>query len=98
MNDFSILTTSETLNSLYVVIGLALYLYICDCSKLICEKCGLYPGILIWMPIINLLPLLKVAKMPDWTIVLFFVPLANVIVGAILCLKICEARGKSGWL
>ena len=47
----------------------------------------------------NLIPLLQVAKMPVWMIILFLVPLVNlVVVGIMMWVKICQARGKSGWL
>ncbi len=81
-----------------LVIGLGIYLFFCYCCKLICEKAGHQPGILIWIPIVNLVPLLTVAKMPVWMIILLLVPLVNIIVGAVMWFKICEARGKPGWL
>ena len=56
------------------------------------------PGILIWIPIVNLIPLLQAAKMPVWMILLFLVPLINLVVAIMMWVKICQARGKSGWL
>jgi len=81
-----------------LVIGLALYLFICYCCKRICEKCGKDPGILIWIPIAQLVPMLQVAGMAIWMIVLFFIPIANIVVGIMMWAKICQARGKSPWL
>ena len=49
-------------------IGLAFYLFYCVCYKRICEKCGVAPGVLVWIPIVQLVPLLQVAKMPVWMI------------------------------
>jgi uncharacterized membrane protein YhaH (DUF805 family) len=82
----------------FLVISLALYVFFCFCLKRICEKCGVNPGVLIWIPIAQLIPLLQVAKLPVWVIILFFVPLVNVITAIVLWVKICQARGKSGWL
>lgn len=81
-----------------LVFALALYLFYCYCLKLICQKTGRDPGALIWLPIVHLLPLLEVAKMPLWVIILFLIPPVNIVVGIIMWVKICEARGKSGWL
>lgn len=78
--------------------ALAIYVFYCFCSKKICEKCGVTPGVLIWIPIVNLIPLLQVAKMPVWMIILFFIPLVNLVVAVMMWAKICVARGKSGWL
>jgi hypothetical protein len=78
--------------------GLAIYIFCCFCYKLICEKCGLTPGILIWIPIVQLVPLLQVAQMPVWMIILLLIPFVNLVVLVVLFAKICIARGKSPWL
>ncbi len=79
-------------------VGLLLYLFFCFCCKKICEKCGHNPGILIWIPIANLVPLLTVAQMPLWMIILFFIPVVNLVIAVMMWAKICSARGKSPWL
>lgn len=76
-------------------VGLAVYVFFCFCGKKICEKCGVTPGVLIWIPIVQLIPLLQVAKMPVWMIILFFIPIVGFIVGIIMWAKICAARGKN---
>ena len=81
-----------------ICLGLALYIFSSYCYKRICEKCGVTPGALIWIPIVRVVPLLEVAKMPVWMIVLFLIPLANIVVFFMMWVKICEARGNSGWL
>ena len=81
-----------------LAIGLAVYFFFCFCMKKICEKAGHEPGVLIWIPIANLVPMLTVAKMPVWMIVLFFIPLVNIVIAIMMWWKICEARGKSGAL
>ncbi len=81
-----------------LAIGLALYLFMCYCCKRICEKCGKDPGILIWIPIAQLVPMLQLAGMAIWMIVLFFIPIVNLVVGIMMWAKICQARGKSPWL
>jgi hypothetical protein len=86
--------------AILMVMGIALcfYIFYCYCCKLICEKTGKDPGVLIWIPIANLIPLLEVAKLPTWMIILFFVPLVNFAMGLVMWAKVCEARGKSPWL
>jgi hypothetical protein len=78
--------------------ALVIYVFSCFCCKRICEKCGVTPGVLVWIPIVQLVPLLEVAKMPVWMIILFLVPLANLVVFFMMWAKICVARGQSGWL
>ena len=81
-----------------LAIALAFYIFFCYCAKRICEKAGHEPGALIWIPIANLVPLLTVAKLPVWFIILFFIPIVGFFVGIYMWFKICEARGKSGWM
>ena len=81
---------------LIVVVGL--YVFFCYCCKVICEKAGHQPGVLIWIPIANLIPLLTVAKLPLWFIILFLIPLVGFVVWIVMWVKICQARAKSGWL
>lgn len=80
------------------VFAVGIYVFVCYCAKVICEKAGHQPGVLIWIPIANLIPLLTVAKLPIWFIILLLIPLVNVVVGIIMWVKICQARGKPGWL
>ncbi|PAW89893.1 MAG: hypothetical protein B9S33_02405 [Pedosphaera sp. Tous-C6FEB] len=66
--------------------------------KRICEKAGTNPGVMIWIPIAQLVPLLETAKLPLWHIVLFFIPLVNIGAAVFLFWKLCEARSKPGAL
>ena len=79
-------------------IGLAVYVFFCFCYKRICEKTGHQPGVLIWIPIVQLIPLLRVARMAEWMIILLLIPLVNIVVFVMMWTKICQARGKSPWL
>ena len=81
-----------------LVIVLAFYVFFCFCAKRICEKCGVESGIMIWIPIVQLVPLLQVAQLPVWMIILFFIPIVGFIAGVYMWAKICTARGKSGLL
>jgi uncharacterized membrane protein YhaH (DUF805 family) len=53
---------------------------------------------LVWIPIVQLIPLLQAARMQVWMILLFLIPIVNIVVGIVMWVKICVARGKSGWL
>ncbi len=83
---------------LTLLIGLGLYLFFCFCCKRICEKTGQAPGALIWIPILQFIPLLRAAGMATWMFLLLLVPLVNVAVAVMMWVKICVACGKSPWL
>ena len=73
---------------------LAVYLFLCFCLKRICVKAGVNPGVLIWLPILQLIPLLQAAQLPIWTILLFIIPIVGAIMAIVLWVKICQNLGK----
>ena len=80
------------------LISLVLYLFFCYCFKLICQKAGTDPGILIWIPLLQLFPLLKTAGLAYWTFLLFFVPVVNVVLFVMMWARILKALGRNPWL
>jgi uncharacterized membrane protein YhaH (DUF805 family) len=81
------------------LITVGIYIFFCYCAKVVCEKCGQQPGVLIWIPILQGIPLLKAAGMAAWMLLLMlFVPVVNLVVFIMMWVKICQARHKSGWL
>jgi hypothetical protein len=81
-----------------VVVTLVFHVLFSWCFKLICLKTGYDPGLLIWVPIAQCIPLLRVAKMPELMLLLMFVPLVNCVFFLIMWAKICTARKQSPWL
>jgi len=80
---------------IFVGVLLALFLFHSLCCKLICEKAGSEPGPLVWIPILQLLPLLKAADMSPWWFLGFLVPVVNLVAQVFWCIKISQARGKT---
>ncbi len=74
---------------------LAFFVFHCFCCSLICKKAGTEPGVLIWIPLLQLLPLLKAARMSRWWFLAYFVPVLNVVAQVIWSFKIADARNKS---
>jgi hypothetical protein len=63
----------------------------CACLRTICKKTGKEPGILIWLPILQIFPMLNAAGMsPVW---ILGVPLG--LTQIVWCFQIAKARGKS---
>ena len=90
--------TALTFVFLLLGIGLLLYLFHCYCCMLICRKAGSLPGILVWLPVLQLFPLLRAAGMSGWWFLGYCVPLLNIVAHILWCLKITKARGKSVWV
>jgi hypothetical protein len=81
-----------------LLLGLLLYLFYCYCCMLICRKTGHPPGILVWLPVLQLIPLLRAAGMSPWWVLGCFVPVLNLVPLILWPLKIAKARGKSVWI
>ena len=71
-----------------------LYLFHCFCCRALCQKCGFDPGLLIWLPVVQLFPLLKAAEMPLWWFIVFLIPGINLLAQIVWFFKIANARGK----
>jgi hypothetical protein len=86
--------------SLAMQIGIAagvviIYLFGCFCLKLICIKAGYEPGVLIWLPIFQMIPMFRAAGMSGWWLLACLIPLLNLIAMILWSFKIVRARGKS---
>ena len=85
---------------IFAVLGIALliYLFHCYCCMLICRKAGKPPGVLVWVPVVQLLPLLRAAGMSGWWFLAYLVPVLNIVAQVLWCFNIAKARGKSVWV
>ncbi|MGE5326353.1 MAG: DUF5684 domain-containing protein [Deltaproteobacteria bacterium] len=81
----------------FLVIGLALYIYIALAIQTIAKKTNTENAWLAWIPIINIILMLNIAKKPIWWIVLFLIPLVNIVFMILVWMAIAEARGKPNW-
>jgi hypothetical protein len=64
----------------------------------IAEKTNTENPWLAWIPIANIILLLNIAKKPIWWIVLFLIPLVNIIIVIMVWMAVAEARGKPNWV
>jgi hypothetical protein len=79
-------------------VALLLYLFQCYCLMLICRKAGHPPGLLIWLPVLQVFPLLRAAGMSYWWFLALLVPVLNLVPAFLWPFKIANARGKSVWV
>jgi len=81
-----------------LAVMLAGYLFFCYCLKLICEKAGHRPGGLVWIPILQMIPMLQAAGMSGWWLLAFLVPGLNLVAHILWSIKIVQARRKNLWV
>ena len=80
-----------------VVVGVAAYVYMSLALQTIADKTKTENSWLAWIPIANLILLLNIAKKPLWWIILFLIPLVNIVIAIIVWMAAAEARGKPSW-
>ena len=80
------------------IISIAIYVYLAVCLQTIARKTGTEHGWLAWIPIANAYLMCKVAGKPGWWLLLFLIPIVNIIFMVIVWMGIAEARDKKGWL
>jgi hypothetical protein len=71
---------------------LLVHLFLSFCSKSICTKANSQPGFLIWIPVFQIIPLLRAAGMSAWWFLLCIIPVFNILPGVIWSVKIVHAR------
>ena len=76
---------------------LALYVYTALAVQTIAQKTNTENPWLAWIPIINIILLLNIAKKPIWWIILCLIPLVNIIIFIIVWMAVAEARNKPNW-
>ncbi|MDP9268216.1 MAG: DUF5684 domain-containing protein [Acidobacteriota bacterium] len=77
---------------------LVVYAFAAYCIQTIANKTNTENAWFAWVPILNLVLLLQIAKKPVWWIILMLIPLVNIVVYILVLIAVCEARGKSPWL
>ena len=74
----------------YVYLGLTLHF--------IANKTGTQDAWMAWVPILNVYLMCRIAGKPGWWVVLFFIPIVNIIMSVLVWMGIAEARNKPAWL
>jgi len=80
------------------LIAVGLFIFMSYCLKLICEKAKVDPGVLIWIPFVQMIPMATVAGINPLLLLLYFIPFVNLVFMLYHWSKICTAIGKSPWL
>jgi hypothetical protein len=78
----------------FLLIGvLALFaghLFFSFCAMLICKKAGTEPGLMVWLPILQMIPLIRASGMSGWWFLGCFVPVLNIVVQVLWCVNIAN--------
>jgi hypothetical protein len=86
------------LGMIFLVLGVAVYLYACLCIFLIAKKLQVSAPWTAWIPIVQLWTIVSSAGKPGWWFILFIIPIVGAIVYFYLWICITENLGKNKWL
>lgn len=76
---------------------LAFYVYFALAFQTIAKKTNTENAWWAWIPILQVILMLNIAKKPIWWIILMLIPLVNIVVGIIVLMAVAEARNKPSW-
>lgn len=84
-----------------LVLFLGIHFFMALCLKKILEKCGREPGGLIWVPILQFIPMFALIGWENWKIVLFFIPFVNIVMLiwflVVFWLEVMKQMSKPAW-
>jgi len=81
----------------FLVIFAAIYVYMALAFSTIAKKTNTPNPWWAWVPILNIILLINIAKKPVWWVVLFFVPIVSIVIAIIVMMGVAEARNKPNW-
>ena len=79
------------------ICAIAGYIYFALALQTIAKKTNTENGWLAWIPIANIILMLNIARKPIWWIILFLIPLVNIVMAILVWMGIAEARNKPSW-
>lgn len=90
---------AEVLAGLFsMVVMVAIYAFFAICLQTIAKKTQTGNAWMAWVPLLNLVLLLTIAKKPMWWIVLFFIPVVNIVAAIVIMMGVAEQREKPSWV
>jgi uncharacterized membrane protein YhaH (DUF805 family) len=98
MND-ELMNTEQSGSPIGLLIALAVIVFGIATLWKVFAKAG-KPGWLVLIPIVNAYTVLKIAGRPGWWLILFLIPLVNLIIVILVSIDLAKAFGKGtafGW-
>jgi hypothetical protein len=85
------------MDSVFWLVFLATYAYVALSLQTIAGKTGTKDGWMAWVPFANLWLMCKIAGKPGWWVILFLIPVVNIVITVLVWMGIAEARKKPAW-
>jgi uncharacterized membrane protein YhaH (DUF805 family) len=94
MNEYAMNSAAQQGGSMIGgLVGLAILVFLIAAMWKVFTKAG-KAGWLVLIPIVNIYQLLKIAGRPGWWLILFLIPLVNLIISILVSMDIAKSFGK----
>lgn len=80
-----------------ILISLSFYVYLAVCLMKLAQKTDTENAWFAWVPILNVILMLQIAKKPLWWLLLFFIPGINLVFIILVWMEIAKLVGKPEW-
>jgi len=101
MNCFDLIAQSnygqlsqQTLMTIYAVV-IVFYFFLSFCIMKIAGKTGTDGAWMAFIPLLQLVLILRIGDKPVWYVILFFIPIVNLILSVMIWVWVAEALGRS---
>lgn len=91
-------STTPGITIFVILFFLAYYVYMSFCVYRIAQKTNTPDAWFSWIPILNIILTIRIAKKPAWWIFWFIIPLANIIAYVLVWMGILRTLRKREWL
>jgi Family of unknown function (DUF5684) len=81
----------------FFIVFALIYVFMALAVQTIAQKTATPNPWLAWVPIVNIILLLNIAKKPLWWILLFLIPIVNIVISVIVWMAVAEVRQKPSW-
>ena len=79
------------------VVGIILYIYLALCMYKVAKKMNAENPWFAWIPILNIVLMIQIAKKPLWWIALMLIPFVNIVIAIMIMVEFLKALGKPAW-
>ena len=93
VNHRSVTVEKQLLKGILACVAAA-YMIFCLTATAICRKSCMKPGIWCWIPLAQVVCLLRAARLPGVWVVLWFLPIFTLPISILWCVKICRVHNK----
>ena len=80
------------------LVAIVFYVYFALCHMKIAKRTNTPNAWMAWVPIAQIILMLQVAKKPIWWIIMFLIPVVNIVFGVLVWMAVAKTLGRPEWM